>query len=116
MSVSFLTNVSEQEFREFLKQAIKEVLSDQLGRVKADLPDILDIEQAAKFLKRKVTTLYEKTSHKLIPHYKEGNKLYFIRTELEEWIKKKKIKTGEEIEGNAMNHLLTSKRPGRNKS
>lgn len=106
MGASFLTSLNEQEFKEFLKSAIKEILGDDLKNLKSDLPDILNIREAAAFLKLKITTLYEKTSLKVIPHFKKGNKLYFKRKELEEWIKTGKVKTKPEIEGQAVNFLL----------
>lgn len=116
MSASFLTSLTEQEFKEFLKSAIKEILSEDLKNLKSDLPDILNIKEAAAFLKLKITTLYEKTSLKVIPHFKKGNKLYFKRKELEEWIKTGKVKTKPEIEEQATNFLLNGKqKSGRNK-
>lgn len=109
MSASFLTNLTEQEFKEFLKSAIKEIIGEDLKKLKSDLPDILNIREAAAFLKLKITTLYEKTSQKIIPHFKKGNKLYFNRIELEEWIKKGKVKTRTETEGEAATYLLNEK-------
>ena len=113
MSASFLTSLSEQEFKEFLKSAIKEILNDNLKNLRSDLPDILNIGEAASFLKLKITTLYEKTSRKLIPHFKKGNKLYFNRKDLEEWIKTGKVTTKPEIEGQATTYLLTEKQKSR---
>lgn len=104
--IQFLTNISEQEFKEFLKDALKEILGEQLGALKKQLPDILDVQQAADFLKVKIATLYEKTSRKLIPHFKKGNKLYFHLSELQEWITKGKVKTHEEIESEAISFTL----------
>lgn len=109
MSVQFLTNISEQEFKEFLKDALKEILGDKLSALKEQLPEILDVQQAANFLKLKITTLYEKTSRKLIPHFKKGNKLYFHLSELQEWIRQGKVKTYEEIEGEAVTFTLNKK-------
>jgi len=95
--IQFLTSYSEQELKEFLKDALKDILSESLGTAKEQLPDILDVQQASGFLKLKVTTLYEKTCHKQIPHFKKGNKLYFHLSELREWITQGKVKTHEEI-------------------
>ncbi len=108
MSTQFLTNLSEQEFKEFLKDALKEILSEQLGAVKNQLPDILNIKEASEFLKLKITTLYEKTSRKQIPHFKKGNKLYFYLSELQNWIKQGKVKTREEIESEAVTYTLNN--------
>lgn len=110
MGASFLTSLSEQEFKEFLKSAIKEILGEDFKGMKSDLPDILNIREAALFLKLKITTLYEKTSHKVIPHFKKGNKLYFKRKELEEWIKTGKVNTKQELEGQAATYLIAGQK------
>jgi excisionase family DNA binding protein len=107
--MQFLTNITEQEFREFLKDALKEILGDKLGAIKEQQPEILDVQQAARFLKMKITTLYEKTSRKLIPHFKKGNKLYFHLSELQQWINEGKVKTHEEIACQAITFTLTKK-------
>jgi excisionase family DNA binding protein len=109
MSVQFLTNISEQEFKEFLKDAVREVLLEKQGKLKELPSEALDVQQAAQFLKLKTTTLYEKTSRKLIPHFKRGNKLYFYLSELQQWIKKGKVKTNEEIECEAATFTMNRK-------
>lgn len=109
MSASFLTSLTEEEFKEFLKSAIKEIISEDLKQSNPSLPDLLNIKEAADFLKLKITTIYEKTSQKVIPHFKKGNKLYFNRSELEEWIKTGKVKTQSEIVGQATTYLLNNK-------
>lgn len=113
MSVQFLTNLSGEEFKEFLKDALKEILGEQLGAAKKQLPEILNVQQAADFLKLKITTLYEKTSRKLIPHFKKGNKLYFHLSELQNWIMQGKVKTHEEIESEAITFTMNA---GHNKA
>ena len=109
MSIQFLTNISEQEFKEFLKDALKETFGEKLSALKDELPEILDVKQAAQFLKLKLATLYEKTSRKLIPHFKKGNKLYFHLSELQQWINNGKVKTIEEIESEAVTFTLVKK-------
>lgn len=106
MNTSFLTSLNEQEFKTFLKAAIREILEEQLTQAKPKLPDILNIGEAAAFLKLKITTLYEKTSRKIIPHFKKGNKLYFNKDELEAWIKTGKVSTRQELETKAAGFLL----------
>lgn len=112
MALSFLTNLDEQEFKEFLKEAIKEVIGEVLPRLNEEAAEILDIQQAAKFLHLKINTIYEKTSRKLLPHFKKGNKLYFKRTELEAWLTDGKVKTSEDLAGEAATYTLTGKRRG----
>jgi excisionase family DNA binding protein len=109
MAIQFLTNITEQEFKQFLKDALREILGDKTGALKEPQPEILDVQQAAQFLKLKTTTLYEKTSRKLIPHFKRGNKLYFHHSALQQWINQGKIKTNEEIECEAITFTLNKK-------
>jgi excisionase family DNA binding protein len=106
MNASFITSLSEQDFKDFLKSAMKETLIEELKQLKPALPETLNITEAAAYLKCKINTLYEKTSRKLIPHSKKGNKLYFNRLELEEWIRKGRVKTTFEIESEAAVYLL----------
>jgi excisionase family DNA binding protein len=107
MATSFLISLNEEEFKAFLKQAFKEIIGENISKEKSGFPEILDIKQAAEFLKLKVSTLYEKTSQKTIPHFKKGNKLYFYRSELQSWLMDGKVKTNNEIEGNAITFLMT---------
>jgi excisionase family DNA binding protein len=109
MAVSFLTNLNEEEFKIFLRQALTEIMGGRNENLKPDLPDILDVKQAANYLRLQVTTLYEKTSLKTIPHFKKGNKLYFNRAELQDWIKEGKVKTCSQTEGEAISYLLNRK-------
>ena len=106
MAVSFLTNLNEEEFKIFLRQALTEIIGERNPHSKPDLPDIMDVKQAADFLRLKINTLYEKTSEKTIPHFKKGNKLYFHRSELEAWVKEGKVKTNEELQGEAASYSL----------
>jgi predicted DNA-binding transcriptional regulator AlpA len=109
MSVQFLTNITEQEFRKFLKDAIQEVLAGVPGALQEQPPEILDAGQAALFLKMKIATLYEKTSKKFIPHFKRGNKLYFRLSELQQWICQGKVTSQEEIKCRAITLTLNKK-------
>ena len=106
MATSFLINVTEDEFKIFLRQVLSEILGEQNANPGPTLPDILDVKQAAEFLHLKITTIYEKTSEKTIPHFKKGNKLYFRKAELKAWVETGKVKTNEEIQGEAVTYIL----------
>ena len=47
---------------------------------------LMDIKEAAAFLKREVSTLYAYTSEHKIPFFKRGNTLYFFKDQLLKWI------------------------------
>src|ERR1700741_4063953 len=106
MATSFLTNLTEEEFKNFLKQALLEILKEHPIQPERRLPDVLDIKQAAAFLKLQITTLYEKTSQKIIPHFKKGNRLYFQREALLAWVQGGKVKTSEEVRDEAITYTL----------
>ena len=109
MEPIFLTNLNKDEFKELLKETIMEVLNENYKALELHAPQILDVKQAAEFLHLEITTIYEKTSRKLIPHFKKGNKLYFNSGELEAWIQQGKVKTANEIGVEAIDYLLTGK-------
>jgi len=48
--------------------------------------DIISITEASQLLKLKVSTIYALTSARSIPHFKRGNRLYFLRSELLAWV------------------------------
>lgn len=106
MAVSFLTNLNEEEFKIFLKQVLSEIMGERITHSQPDIPDILDVKQAANFLRLQVTTLYEKTSQRTIPHFKKGNKLYFNRTELQTWVEEGKVKTTSELQSQAASYTM----------
>jgi excisionase family DNA binding protein len=62
--------------------------------------DLFTITQAAKFLNLAVPTLYSKVSRKEIPVNKQGKRLYFYKSELEEWIKRGRKHTFDELREN----------------
>lgn len=67
---------------------------------------VLDIEEAALFTGFSVGHLYRLTSGKEIPHYKKDRKLYFKKTELEEWMLENRILTNDEIDAQAQAYIL----------
>jgi excisionase family DNA binding protein len=58
---------------------------------------VLSVSQAARFLNLSVSTLYGKSSRREVPVSKRGKRLYFRRSELEEWIREGRRKTMDEL-------------------
>jgi len=109
MEKSLLVNYSESEFKALIKESLREILAEMKPAAQA-AAEILDVKQAAEYLRLKVTTLYEKTSRKLIPHFKKGNKLYFKRAELQQWVSAGKVKSEEEMQSEAASYSLSPKK------
>jgi excisionase family DNA binding protein len=60
--------------------------------------DILNFKQTCDYLQLSKSSLYKLTSKKEIPHYKPGGKrIYFKRSDLDEWITNGKVPTSEEL-------------------
>ena len=86
-------------------------INDRLDRLeKATLigaKPVLGIEEAALFTGYTVRGLYEMTSKKRIPHYKQGGRVYFKKDELVEWMTERKVKTESEINSDAETYTAT---------
>ena len=62
-----------------------------------DESELLNISEAAEFLKVTVAALYTKVSRNEIPVSKPGKRLYFNKAELKEWVRLGKKKTMNDI-------------------
>jgi len=67
------------------------ILSINITEEKKD--ELLNVEEASKFLNLSVATIYSKVCKKEISVNKKGKRIYFCRYELMEWIKSGRIKT-----------------------
>tara|TARA_Y100000385_G_C12724810_1_gene480213 strand:- start:105 stop:446 length:342 start_codon:yes stop_codon:yes gene_type:complete len=65
----------------------------------------ITIQEAAQFLKLTVPTLYSKVSRRELPVMKRGNRLYFSKYELIDYLKQGRKKSNFEIEQAAQNHI-----------
>lgn len=88
-------------------------LSDKLDRIESltliGAKNILDLDEAVLFTGFSKGHLYRLTSEKRIPHFKKSRKLYFKKTELENWILEQKILTEDEIQSKASTYVATHK-------
>jgi excisionase family DNA binding protein len=61
--------------------------------------EILSLNEAAKFLCASKSFMYKMTSQKLIPHFiPSGKKIYFKKSDLENWLLKNRIPPTSELE------------------
>jgi excisionase family DNA binding protein len=70
-----------------------------------DVKEVLNLDQAAEYVSLSKSAIYKKTSQRNIPHFKQGKKLYFKRSELDAWLTDLKVSTNEEIEKEAINYI-----------
>ncbi|AYB34825.1 helix-turn-helix domain-containing protein [Chryseolinea soli] len=104
MKSRFLAHMTIEEFKILLREILKEVL-DEEKRTGLDTDCLLSTREAALLLNLEVTTLYDKTSQRLIPHYKRGKKVLFKKSELLAWIEAGKVATTQEIQKDASQHI-----------
>ena len=70
----------------------------------------LTLAEAAKFLDLSQSHLYKLTSERKIPHFKpSGKKIYFDKSELIQWLKRKPARTQEETEEKAASYIVSGK-------
>lgn len=88
-----------------------EKLEQKIGEQNLLMKEVLNFNDACNYLDISASHLYKLTSQKLIPHFcPQGKKLYFNRTELDEWLQRNRQTSTDEIETMAANYLLTHKR------
>lgn len=68
---------------------------------------VLSMREAALLTGYSEGTLYRLTSNKEIPHYKKRGKLYFRKSELEEWLTDCRIASEQELSSKAATYIAT---------
>ena len=91
-----LFQFSRDEFKSLLKVTLREILAEDKTSME-NQSALINVQEAAALLNIAVNTLYEKTSEKLIPHYKHGKKIMFKRSELLAWVESRRVPTIQEI-------------------
>ena len=70
-------------------------------KITVPIAEVFNLTQATEYVSLSKSAIYKKTSKRNIPHLKKGKKLYFKRSELDEWLTENKISTHAEIEKEA---------------
>lgn len=72
---------------------------------------VLNFNEASRYLEISASHLYKLTSTRQIPHFcPQGKKLYFNRTELDEWLQRNRQISSDEIEKTAADYINTHRR------
>lgn len=96
--------INREELKKVVKEAVEEVLFEK-GLIRYQHEDLIDVAAASKLLNLARATIYEKTSLKILPHYKRGKKIMFKVSELLEWFEKGKVLTGDEVKMKTIEYL-----------
>lgn len=69
-----------------IKNILIQVQQATLREKQSPLTEILTLKEAAMFLRVSTSKLYQLTSKNQIPHYKQGGKVIFNRSDLLAWL------------------------------
>lgn len=79
--------------------------------------DILNLGRASEYTGLAKSTLYKLVHNRKITFYKPNNKMvYFLRTDLDEYLTRYRFKSASEIELDATNYTVNGKRGGNHDS
>ena len=98
-----------------LKNEVKEMkaLLLQKANTQTESNNPLSIKEVAELTGLTVPTLYGYCQRNEIPYHKKGNRLYFFKSNVIDWIKTGKQKTVKELEAEA-DEILSNKNKGQN--
>lgn len=91
--------MSEQEAKQIYARLDRIEAATLLGA-----KDILRVEEASLLTGFSVGYIYNLTSKKAIPHYKQGQAIFFKKAELEAWMTECRVATEHELEVAATTH------------
>ena len=97
--------MAEKEYQELTAQI------DGLRKlIIAGSKEVLSIEECATFTSLSVAHIYRLTSQRAIPFYKPmGGKIYFKKSEIENWLLQGRQATNNEISSQATTYCVTHK-------
>ena len=98
MSEIIITTITKTEIQQLVERAIQKALNQKPTSLKNDHDPFLGVGEAASFLGIAKATLYGKCSKLLVPHFKQGKKLYFRQSELTKYLQSGKRKTIQDIQ------------------
>ncbi len=88
---------TQDELENLIQNSVRKALNEQSDKPETTKTEFLNLKEAAKYLNLANQTIYGLTSKNEIPFLKRGKKLYFKKSELENWINEGKRKSVAEI-------------------
>jgi len=71
---------------------------------------LMSIKEVANYLNLSIPTIYGYTAKRYIPYAKRGNRLYFNKSEINQWILEGKQNTISEMDNMASNYLYQKRK------
>lgn len=82
----------------------------QKAKPQQEIEAPINLSEVTKITGLTKPTLYGYVQRNEIPYNKKGNRLYFFKSEIIDWIKTGRQKTLKELQGEANNYLLNKKK------
>ena len=105
MNDVLLSPIRLTELEALISTSIEKALTKQNRNSEQDEGSFLNVQEAAAFLNLTPPTIYSKVSKGEIPFMKRSKRLYFSKTELQEYVKKGRQQTNAEVESEANLYL-----------
>ena len=88
--------------------------SDEIQTNKKNSNEWFSLDEVIQYdpAKRTKPTWYSMVSRGQVPYHKSGNRLMFLKSEIDEWLKSGKHKTKSEIKDEVHSYLVNNKRKG----
>lgn len=106
--------MSFEEIYEVLKtiKSNLEEIKNQPTRIQRESDRWLNLKEFCEYHPDKPAgqTVYGWTSNRTVPHYTKGKKVYFLKSEIDEWLKAGRKRTKMEMEYDADNYQIQKKR------
>lgn len=97
------------QFKNLMGEVLSELKANSQG-LAIELPkEIMDINELSEYISQSKSHIYKLTGTFKIPYYKRCKKLYFKRSEIDEWLTQDRVKTMDEITTEALNFQLKSR-------
>jgi len=90
-------SLSVEEYIE-LNQKIFSAIKSPETEIEKNNTEIMNIDQAAVYLKMAKQTVYSMISRRLLPYFKRGKRVFFRKNELLTWLERGRKFTKEEIQ------------------
>ena len=87
-------------------ESLKKMLKEQITLQK----EMLDFDECKAYMNVSDSQLYKLTSTRALPYYKpNGKKIYFKRSEVDEFLQSHRISSNEELEAAASEYAMRNK-------
>ncbi len=114
MQATAFNFLTDDQARQLIREELEKLFQDispiiNQGVQQCNVVDLNGLLEARPIIGKR-STINKKIQHGIIPHSKQGKKVYFDLNEIDKWLLSNKIKTVEELEKEARDYLKNKRR------